>query len=312
MRHPIVVIVMLVVALEFSHADEANVTTAAPSIAETAGASPDETAAIRERVEAYVTAYNAHDAEALAGLWAEDAVYLNRNTGESVDGRSAIAKMFQEMFQAGEADQLKVAVGSIRLITPDVAIEDGSAELITADGESAPSTYTAVHVKKDGKWYLTSVRETDLPPGEDPASESSELDQLAWMVGEWVDEDSDGYVRTTCDWAKNGKFLTSNFEVNIDGAVQLEGTQVIGWDPVTQSIRSWLFDSEGGFGEGVWRRDGDRWIVESRTTQADGSQGTATNLYTVHDEGTFSWGSTERTIDGVPQPDIENVPVHRQ
>ena len=29
-------------------------------------------------------------------------------------------------------------------------------------------------------------------------------------------------------------------------------TQRIGWDPAAKQIRSWEFDSEGGFGEGTW------------------------------------------------------------
>ena len=34
-------------------------------------------------------------------------------------------------------------------------------------------------------------------------------------------------------------------------------TQRIGWDPVADHIRSWEFDSEGGFGEGKWGGDGE-------------------------------------------------------
>lgn len=275
----------------------------------------DEAAAIRHRIDEYVAVYNQHDGQALANLWADDAVYLNRDSGESIQGRDAIAAMFDDMFQAGDADRLSVTVESIRLVTPDVAIEDGKAELAAADGKSVHSAYTAVHVKKDGAWYLTSVRETELPAAAEADAEQQQshpLDQLAWMVGQWIDQDEQAAVRTTCDWAKNGHFLTSNFEVSIDGAVALEGTQVIGWDPATQTIRSWMFDSEGGFGEGVWSRDGNQWIVDARSTQADGSQAASTNVYTVLDDNTFTWRSADRRIDGRPQPDVEEVPVYRQ
>jgi uncharacterized protein (TIGR02246 family) len=293
-------------------AAENEATVAAPSAEPQAAHPADDVSAIRAAAEAYVQAYNNHDAAALAQCWADDAVYLTRDTGESIEGREAIAAMFQEMFNEGEADRLSVAVHSVRLITPEVAIEDGSAELTTAEGQPLPSTYTAVHVKKDGKWYLTSVRETDVPAPATEDEHPAELQQLAWMVGNWVDQDETSAIRTTCDWSKNGKFLTSNFEVDVDGAVTLAGTQVIGWDPVTQSIRSWMFDSEGGFGEGVWHRDGDQWAVESKSTQADGSQATATNVYRVLDEGTFGWRSANRQVDGEPQPDIEEVSVYRQ
>src|SRR4051812_7034214 len=104
-------------------------TTAVPSLA---ADSPDEPAAIRKRVEEYVAAYNKHDAKALGDLYAEDAVYLNRETGQPIEGRPAIAAMFDEMFKDGEAASLGVTVQSIRLITPDVAIEDGTAEITPA------------------------------------------------------------------------------------------------------------------------------------------------------------------------------------
>jgi uncharacterized protein (TIGR02246 family) len=243
-------------------------------------------------------------------LWADDAVYLNRDTGEPIEGRTAIAAMFADMFQTGEASQLNVTVHSVRLITPDVAIEDGTAEIISADGAPAASTYTAVHVKKDGAWYINSVRETDMPASQ--PQDHGELSELEWLVGDWVDEADDATVHTSWKWAKNERFLVGNFNVSVGDRVEMEGTQVIGWDAVAGQIRSWVFDSEGGFGEGMWRRVGGDWIVDATTTLSDGSQGSATNVYTPVDENTFVWKSVDRVIDGQPGEDIAPVPVHRQ
>ena len=279
------------------------------SVASTAHA--DEFAdAIGQRAEQYVAAYNQHDAAALAQLWDENAVYLNRDTGEPIEGRAAIGQMFEEMFASGEASQLSVTIQSIRLITPDVAIEDGTAEITPADGAPTTSSYTAIHVKRDGAWYLNSVRETDMPTP--PPREPNELDQLAWLIGDWVDDSADSTVHTNWRWAKNEHFLTSNFSISVDDEVELEGTQVIGWDAANGQIRSWVFDSEGGFGEGVWRRAGDEWIVQSTSSMSDGSQGSATNIYTREDDNTFTWKSVDREIGGEVQPDVEEVAVHRQ
>jgi hypothetical protein len=66
----------------------------------------DDEAAIRQRIEAYVNAYNAHDAAALADLWADDAVYLNRGNGDPITGRDAIRELFAGMFESGEASEL--------------------------------------------------------------------------------------------------------------------------------------------------------------------------------------------------------------
>jgi hypothetical protein len=81
---------------------------------------------------------------------------------------------------------------------------------------------------------------------------------------------------------------------------------------VAGRIRSWIFDSEGGFGEGVWQRDGNQWTVQYKSTQADGSQSSSTNVYTLLDDHTFTWKSVDRQVDGQLQPDIVEVPVYRQ
>lgn len=268
------------------------------------------TDAIRQRVEAYVAAYNQHDAQALADLWAEDAVYVNRDTGETIEGRAAIAEMFADMFASGEASHLAVAIHAVRPVTDDVAIEDGTVDLIGADGTATSTAYTAIHVQRDGVWYLHSVRETDAPAPQ--AQDHGELEQLAWLVGQWIDDSEDATVHTLCSWAKNERFLTSAFAVSVDGQIEIEGTQVIGWDAATEQLRSWIFDTEGGIGEGVWRRVGDQWIVDSTFTLADGSQGSAVNMYTPIDENSYSLKSVDRQIDGEPQPNVDEVTVRRE
>ncbi len=123
----------------------------------------NEATAIRQRVEAYVDAYNRQDAAAVAALWSEDGVYVSQDTGERIVGREAIAEMFQGLFQGAESSTLTVAIDAIRLVTNDVAIEDGTAEIVFAPGDVEKIAYTAVHVKRDGQWFLDSVRETITP-----------------------------------------------------------------------------------------------------------------------------------------------------
>lgn len=270
----------------------------------------EESAAIRARVESYVQAYNQHDATAVASLWAEDAVYVDSDTGQRHEGRAAIEGMFLALFQSDEASQLAVTIDSIRLITPDVAIEDGRAQISSGGGEPLSTSYTAVHVKQKGQWYLDSVRETDIPA--EPLASNSQLDSLAWLVGEWLDQDEFTTVRTRWDWVRNRHFLSGTFSVSSQQNVELEGTQIIGWDPVSGQIRSWMFDSEGGFGEGRWWRVGNQWIVELSTTLRDGSQGSSVSVYTLMDDRSFTWKSVDRQIDGEPLPDIEAVTVYRQ
>jgi uncharacterized protein (TIGR02246 family) len=270
----------------------------------------DETTAIRQRAEAYVAAYNQHDATALADLWAEDAVYLNRDTGAPIEGRAAIGEMFKEMFASGEASQLSVTIQSVRLITPEVAIEDGAAEITPADGEPTSSTYTAIHVKKDGEWYLNSVRETDTPSP--PPRELNDLNQLTWMVGEWVDGDAESKSETSVKWTKGRNFLVSTFRMSAPGWDDLEGYHFIGWDPAEEVIRSWMFDTDGGFGAGVWTKDEDRWVVDFVQTLPDGRQASCTNIYEPVDADHYLWQSVDRIVDGEELTDTGEIKVVRK
>lgn len=162
----------------------------------------------------------------------------------------------------------------------------------------------------------------DLPAAErTPAAESAEtptaqqatpLDQLAWMVGRWVDAEKDSTVSSRCTWTQNHKFLTQSFRITIDGKQSLEGVQKIGWDPAEKRIRSWIFDSEGGFGEGRWIKDGDRWEVKTTFVLADGERASSVSVYTPVDANMYRWQSVDREIGGEMQPNIPEVTVVRQ
>jgi len=42
-----------------------------------------------------------------------------------------------------------------------------------------------------------------------------------------------------------------------------EVTDWIGWDSALKGIRSWSVELDGGFGEGSWTSDGERWVIET-------------------------------------------------
>ena len=54
----------------------------------------------------------------------------------------------------------------------------------------------------------------------------------------------------------------------------------LGWDPVSGKLRAWIFDSEGGYGEGTWHRDGDSWVLKTTGVTADGQTASGTSIYT--------------------------------
>lgn len=146
----------------------------------------------------------------------------------------------------------------------------------------------------------------------DDAGQISSLEELDWMVGQWVDQGEAATIATNCSWTKNRKFLTRSFKVTVEDQVTLEGTQVIGWDPIEGQIRSWTFDSEGGFGEGRWIQDGNRWLVKTSFVLASGERASALNVITYVDRDTLRWQSIDREIAGELQPSIPEVTVVRQ
>jgi uncharacterized protein (TIGR02246 family) len=275
----------------------------APAPAPATAPTPEQ--AIIETIRSYVDAYNRRDVDAVANHWAENAVMLAIDSQDKIVGRDAIREDFTRQFEADPKSQLEVNVTSIRLVTDTVAIEDGFATVLR-DGNAYQSTYTVVHIKQKDGWKIDSVRETDQP-----AQSGPQLAQLDWLVGTWADSDENATVESQVKWARNEKFLTMSFRVDVPDATPLEGTQIIGVDPATGQIRSWLFDSDGGIGQGSWAGHDGKWVVEMDMTLPSGEKASAVNVYTPVDATRYTWRSQSRMVAGRFLPDMEEVLVNR-
>jgi uncharacterized protein (TIGR02246 family) len=265
--------------------------------------------AIRAAVETYVAAFNRADAAALAALWSPDALYTNPLSGQQVVGRAEIEKQFAAIFAEAKGTKLEAKTNSIRFISPNVALEQGTAKVLRPDQEPEESEYSAVYVKRDRQWLLDRVTEEDVPV---PLSHYEQLKELEWMIGMWVDQDKQDRIETTCRWTKNQNFITRSFAVSIADRIELSGMQIIGWDPAAKQIRSWVFDSDGAFGEGVWTKKDKRWYVQSTGTLPDGRKSSSTNIITYVDDNTFTWQSVDREAGGEILPNVDEVVVVRQ
>ena len=109
------------------------------------------------------------------------------------------------------------------------------------------------------------------------------------MVGEWVNEDANQIVKTECKWSDDGNYLLRRFEIQTARGLSLTGTQRTGWDPVQKKLRSWTFDSSGGFFSGVWTQSGNSWILTSSGVSASGEPVSSTAIYTVIDSEMLTW-----------------------
>jgi uncharacterized protein (TIGR02246 family) len=277
------------------------------SPARAAESDPQE-AAITKTAEAFVEAFQKGDAKAVAAFWTQDGDYVDL-TGRVLNGRPAIEKDFADLFAENKGLKLRIEIASLKFPTTDTAVEDGTTAVLAPDG-TAPSRarYSNFFVKKDGQWLLASVREAAYVP----PSNYENLRGLEWVIGEWVDENPGGELaRVSFAWSTDQNFIVSTRTVETKDGTLDRGTQWIGWDPVNKQIRSWNFEADGGFGEGAWTKDGDKWIVKTTSVVADGSKVTATNIVSPLNVDTISLQSKEQTVEGKAIPDTKETKMKR-
>ncbi len=118
-------------------------------------------------------------------------------------------------------------------------------------------------------------------------------------------------VTANVAWTKNKHFLRRSISVTREGEDTTEATEIIGYDPIAGGLRSWVFDSEGGFGEGTWTHDANKWLVSFKATAPDGSASTAQQVITVVDEKKYTWESINRQRDGEALPNLDKIEVIR-
>lgn len=264
---------------------------------------------IRGAAASYVEAFNKHDAQAIAAHWSPDAVYLNRTTGEEVVGREAIAEQFAALFQDQPDLKMEVEVTSIQFVSPNVAVEQGVVAILAPNTEPEVTEYSAVDIKRDGKWLLDRL--TDKSKEVAP-THYEQLKPLEWMVGSWTDESDAADVSLECNWAANMNFLTRAFKIAIDGEERLSGIQIIGWDPAAKAIRSWTFDSNGSFADGKWKLQGDRWFISNHGVLPDGRAASMINVLTQVDDHSLTWETIERSAGDELLPNIDEIRIVRE
>lgn len=278
------------------------------AFAQAPGDTSPEKAAVIANDRAYEAAYARGDVKALADFFAVDADYTT-DDGRTFSGREAIEGAIRAGLAANRGSKLAITVDTVRILGPESVLEKGSTTVTSKDGGTNGALYTAIHVKKDGKWKINQLIESPQPA---PAPREH-LEELAWLIGEWeeTDKTDDVTIRSQYQWARGGNFLTRNVTVKRAGDVTLEGWQIVGWDPVDEVIRSWTYDGEGGFSEGRFTRQGERWLQRESGFTPEGGRITADNTITRISADRFTWESSNRTLDGDPQPGIGRIEINR-
>jgi uncharacterized protein (TIGR02246 family) len=272
-----------------------------------APARADELAAIRRASDEFVAAFNRGDAPAVAALWTEDGDYIDES-GRVFAGRAAIEQEYAGFFAAHSGVTIRIAIDSLKLLSDSAAIEDGHAILDPAPaGAPAIGKYTAVHVKLNGKWLMSTVRDARV----ETASAFQGVADLEWLIGTWTAEEHGAKNESVCRWVANKSFVERAYSVKQVDGTTTSGVQVIGFNPLSGHVQSWSFNSDGGHAVGVWSPRENGWAAEVRGVSGDGTPTTAINLLTRIDDNAYVWQSVERTAGGVAVPDTDEVVLKR-
>ena len=107
-------------------------------------------------------------------------------------------------------------------------------------------------------------------------------------------------------------YITRSFTVAAEGTVKMSGMQIIGWDPAAKTIRSWTFDSDGGFAEATWTFQKDRWFVRTKASLPTAAKASMINVIKPVDKNSYTWQTVERTAGGELLPNIDEVLIVRR
>lgn len=288
-----------------------------PSQAAKGAEVPPTELAVLKAIDAFGTAFNSHHAAKTAATWASDAIYTDRDSGQRIIGRDKIEAAYADIFKRRPSVSIAISVHSIRLITPDVAQVEATvtvADAKPAEGEEehepVSTDFSAILKLVKGSWLLDSGVEAEIAHAPTAADNLASLD---WLVGEWHDlgTDKNLKVRNVFRWNSTRTFMIRSFHVEEGDEVVRQGTQIIGWDPVNEQIRSWIFGNEGGFGEGFWVEENDGWVAALSGTMPDGSRAVVTQVLKRTGEDSMTSQLVGAEIDGELQPTKPVVKMKR-
>lgn len=286
-----------------------------PVMAAAAAAPGDDEQAIRAAGKAYQEALARGDGKAIAELWTADGDIVDEQ-GTVTKGRDTAA-LIVPAADGAAPPEIDIQETSLRLVTPDVAVEDGNVR-VTPPGAVAPVTghYTATWVKQDGRWRIACLREYKLD------GTHARLADLEWMVGDWtvVDnapkpagdtKEAAPTMEVSVRWNATKTFLLRDMKITQGSTTLAHITQRIGWDPLTRQLRSWMFDATGAHGEGVWTKDGDAWVARTTAVQPDGTRTAALNVYHYDGKGRCTWQSFPTHVGGEQSPPVNMTMIRK-
>ena len=138
----------------------------------------------------------------------------------------------------------------------------------------------------------------------------AELDQLGWLVGNWVDESQDALVRTTYRWSETqAVFCSAASSVQVHGRPgdERQPAHRLGSGGAATAVVGLRLG--GRLCRRLWAGQGSDWLVKSSGATRDGRINSATNVYHRLGADRYSYKSRDRVIGGQLSEDIETIAV---
>ena len=297
------------------------------------GQQGEATAGIRATIRSYAEAFERGDGKTLASLWTPDGDIVD-DEGRLLNGREAVGQITPATKDAPRPS-FQIEQTNLRMLTADVAIEDGTVE-VTPPGATAAlkGWFSATWVRHDGSWKLSSVRESQISSSHG----TPRLADLDWMVGDWTvvehhpdrEPAADGSplvpgaslpIEVSVRWNATRTFLIRDMTIadvdapssgdTGDGLPAMHITQRIGWDPLSRQIVSWAFGSDGSHGEATWSRDDDTWVARTMAVMPDGTQTSSLNIYTYDGADRCTWRSVPTHVGGEHAPHVTMTMIRK-
>jgi len=259
----------------------------------------DDLSKLEQSARSFVEAFNAGDADAIASLFVQEGE-LVLASGELVIGRANLAEHYSAAFSESDRPQAALEAGSVRFLTEDMAIEEGTVHLTEPSGEISSHFYTAVHAKQeDGTWLFASVRDEIG----DHALPAEKLFALEWLIGDWVAQINGSDTWISFSWSDDGPYIDAKALTESPEGPSTASTMRIGWNERDESFVSWAFDAEGGYNYSTWiSPETDQWLMKTQGITSEGETNTVTQEVTLNSSGeSFSWSKRDQIIGGVLQ-----------
>jgi uncharacterized protein (TIGR02246 family) len=252
-------------------------------------------------------AFNAGNADAVAAVFLPDGELID-DSGTVYLGHTeikALVKAFQEAYPGAKTD---AQVESVRSVAGLVLV-DGTRVITDKDGKGlSVLRFATIWKKTEAGLKLASLRDVSEPL---PPTPHEALEGLAWIVGEWINESGDSKVLLNYRWDETGNFIVGDINVTSGEQILMKSFQRIAWDASQGKYRSWTFDSDGGFGEGVWTATPNGLVMQNSAVGPDGVRGTATVKLVSDSKDRFTFQGIHRMSEGIEAPDYEYTVVRK-